>query len=396
MVENSFQLAVIGAGASGLTAAARAAQDGKSVVILDHRADPGAKVLISGGGRCNFTNKKITADFYFSENPHFCKSALARFGTQDILDRFSKAGIEWKEEENGKIFAGSAAAVRDFLFRNAAQSGALFRFAERIEEIEKNEALFSLKTDQGRLYAEAVLIATGGLSCPALGASDFGFRAARRFGLKIIEPAPALVPFRFDAAGCPDLRDLSGVSVPVSVTVGRKKITDNLLLTHKGVSGPAALRASLYWEPGMAVQIDFLPGENLRRGLEILKEQKEKRFAVNVLAEKMPLRLAQRFSLLLPENRRNIPLAQLSGRDLAVLAEGISHCSFRPAGTDGYDKAEVTKGGVDTGGLSSSTMEARTVKGLYFAGEVMDVTGELGGYNLHWAWASGEAAGHSV
>ncbi len=396
MVGNSFHLAVIGAGASGLTAAAGAAKAGKSVVVLDHRAEPGAKVLISGGGRCNFTNKKIAPDFYFSKNPHFCKSALARFGTQAVLERFAKAGIDRTEEENGKIFAGSAAAVRDFLLRDAAEGGALFRFGERIEEIEKNDALFFLKTDKGRLCAESVLIATGGLSCPALGASDFGFRTARRFGLKVIEPSPALVPFRFDDAGRPDLRDLSGVSLPVSVRVGRKEITDNLLLTHKGFSGPAALRASLYWEPGRPVQINFRPGEDVLRGLEALKEKKEKRFAANVLAEKMPLRLAQRFSSLLPESRRNTPLAQLSGRDLALLADGIARYSFMPAGTDGYDKAEVTKGGVDTDGLSSATMEARTVKGLYFAGEVIDVTGELGGYNLHWAWASGEAVGRSV
>lgn len=396
MVGNSFYLAVIGAGASGLTAAAEAARAGKSVVVLDHRADPGAKVLISGGGRCNFTNRKITPDFYFSKNPHFCKSALARFGTQEILDRFSKAGIDWTEEENGKIFAGSAAAVRDFLLKDAAEGGAQFRFGERIEEIEKNDGRFFLKTDKGTLCAESVLIATGGLSCPALGASDFGFRAARRFGLKIIEPSPALVPFRFDSASLPDLRDLSGVSLPVSVRVERKEIADNLLLTHKGFSGPAALRASLYWEPGRPVRIDFLPGEDVLCGMKALKEKKERRFAVNVLAEKIPLRLAQRFSSLLPEKRRNVPLAQVGDRDLALLAEGIKRYSFLPAGTDGYDKAEVTKGGVDTDALSSSTMEARTVKGLYFAGEVMDVTGELGGYNLHWAWASGEAVGRNV
>ncbi len=379
---------VIGAGASGLICAAECGRRGRSVLVLDHGKRTAAKVLISGGGRCNFTNLDMHARHYLSRNPHFCTSALARFTPRDILARMEQHGIAYYEKEAGQLFCVKSS--RDFagmLEEECRQAGAELLLGCRVEEI-RREDRFVVTTDRGELRAGSVVVATGGLSYANLGATGFGHAVARQFGLKVIPPRPALVPFVLAHEDRKVFGPLAGVSLECAVQCSGRSFRGSLLFTHKGLSGPAALQASLSWEPGMRLVIDLLPDVDLA-GIFAAKRRSRTEMH-NLLSGLLPRRLAQAWC----EHRIVArPLDQTSDKELREIAKGLHGWEVVPKGTEGYATAEVTAGGVDTGELSSKTMEARRVPGLYFTGEVVDVTGELGGYNLHWAWASGHAAG---
>jgi len=382
---------IIGAGASGLFCAAECGRRGRSVLVLDHAPRAASKVLISGGGRCNFTNLGAAPDRYRSRNPHFCKSALARFTPRDILSLVEKHHIAYYEKEAGQMFCVKSS--RDFialLERECAQAGVDTRLSCSISNIAR-EGGFAVTTDHGEFRSDSLVIATGGLSYGKLGASGFGHDIARQFGLKVVPLLPALVPFLFPGRAQALFKELAGISLDAALSCGGKHFADSILFTHRGLSGPAALQASLYWTPGEPLLIDLLPGKDI---LAVLMDRRRSRMALRtLLAEHLPKRLAEVWCGMIADPK---PLDQTSDKELKEIAEGLHAWSVLPKGTDGYDTAEVTAGGVDTDELSSKTMESKKVRGLYFIGEVVDVTGELGGYNLHWAWASGFAAGQAA
>ena len=394
-IRKPYDLIVIGAGAAGLTAAAEAGKNGKKVLVVDHNASPVQKVLISGGGKCNFSNKFVSADRYVSTNPHFCKSALAGFGWQNMTKELDQKGIRWEEREDGKLFAFSSRDICRFLVERAQGHGAGFLFNVSNFDLRKND-LFCLRCDAGTFESKNLLIATGGLSYPAVGAGDIGYRLAQRFGLKVIPPHPALVALDFAEKMCPDFNGLAGISLRARVKTAKTVKEGMLLFTNRGISGPVVLQTSLYWNEGQPIEIDFLPYTNVSEELKQRRRSKEKKKIKNVLADYLPVRLADRFAALLNEADQNASLTALSDKSFFLLNEKIKKCCFVPLKTAGWDNAEVTKGGVDVNALSSATLECRSVQGLFFAGEVLDVTGELGGFNLHWAWASGSAAGKAI
>lgn len=379
---------VIGAGASGLMCAAECGKRGRSVLVLDHAERMGSKVLISGGGRCNFTNLNVTAGHYLSENPHFCKSALARFTPQDMLSLVRKEGIPYYEKEAGQLFCvKSSRDILALLRHECDRANVEPLLACRVTKIQKTGA-FLVATDRGTFESASLVIATGGLSYPGLGASGFGHSIARQFGLRVTEVKPALVPLSFSGRDQKIFRDLAGISLDSSVECGGSRFRGNLLFTHRGVSGPAILQASLYWKPGMPVLVDLLPDIDLPSAFSAKRQSTmEMRTLLNQF---FPKRFAQTWCDLYATSK---PVAQYSDRELALIANQLHSWRIRPNATEGYKSAEVTAGGVDTGELSSKTMESKKAPGLYFIGEVLDVTGHLGGYNLHWAWASGHAAG---
>ncbi len=379
---------IIGAGASGLLCAAECGRRGRSVLVLDHAPRAGSKVLISGGGRCNFTNLNANAGRYCSRNPHFCKSALARFTPRDILSLVEKHHIAYYEKEAGQIFCvKSAREIMAMLGRECERAGVEQRLGVRVADIAKAE-VFSVTTDAGVFQSGSLVIATGGPSYPDLGASGFGFDVAWQFGLAVVPPRPALVPFVFAARDQKVFHELAGISLDAAVSCGAKRFRGGILFTHRGLSGPAALQASLYWTSGEPLVIDLLPGTDI---LEILTAKRRSRMELRtLLAGQFPKRFAEAWCDQMATSK---PLDQTSDRELRETAERLHVWKVLPKGTEGYATAEVTAGGVDTDELSSKTMEAKKVPGLYFIGEVVDVTGELGGYNLHWAWASGFAVG---
>lgn len=387
-----YGLIVIGAGAAGLTAAACAARFGKSVLIIEKNAEPARKIYVSGGGKCNFSNRRVNGDHYLSANPRFCRSALAGVTPDDVLKRLDDARIGWEEREDGKLFAFSGESIRRFVLNEARAAGAELLTGVALFDLQKSD-VFRLTCSAGEFSADAVLIATGGKSCPALGATGIGFSLAEKFGLKVVPPEPALVSLKLASGTAPDLTGLSGVSLPVRIKTGKRGQFGDLLFTPDAVSGPAVLQTSLRWNAGEAVEIDFLPETDLTAVLKTRRLSKEKKHLAAVLSEMMPSRLARRFVGNIEENT---PLSAVSDKVFAKLDRTVKHFRFTPPATGGWTKAEVTKGGVDVNGLFSATMESRTVSGLYFAGEVVDVTGEVGGYNLHWAWASGTAAGKAA
>jgi predicted Rossmann fold flavoprotein len=384
----SRDVIVIGAGAAGLFCAAECGRRGRSVLVLDHGKRIGAKVLISGGGRCNFTNLDMHAGHYFSHNPHFCKSALARFSPRDILARVEKHRIAYYEKEAGQIFCvKSSRDMAVLLEHECSQAGAEMLLGCRVVEIGR-ESGFVVATDRGRFHSQSLVVATGGLSYENLGATGFGHELARTFGLRVIPPRPALVPFVLAHGDKKVFGQLAGVSLACTVTCAGRTFRGSVLFTHKGLSGPAALQASLAWEPGLPLTIDLLPDTDL---LGTFAAKRRSRIEMhNLLSGLLPKRLAQTWC---QHRIVSKPLDQTSDRELQEIAKGLHAWEMVPKGTEGYATAEATAGGVDTDELSSKTMEAHKVPGLYFIGEVVDVTGELGGYNLHWAWASGHAAG---
>jgi predicted Rossmann fold flavoprotein len=366
----NVDLVVIGGGAAGLMCAMRAGQRDRKVLLLDHAEKVGKKILISGGGRCNFTNTGSQPEAFLSTNPHFCKSALARYTQHDFIALVDKHRIAWHEKTLGQLFCdGSARQIVAMLLAECAAVGVDVRTAHRITSVEKSDR-FTVKTDQGDFTAASVVLATGGLSIPKMGATGFAHEVCRRFGLKITQTRPALVPF---TAKVPEI---SGVSLEVVARCGKQRFREAMLFTHRGLSGPAILQISSYWQPGQEISIDLLPGLDAAQFLKERRHARPKAELRNLLAEVMPQRLAD------------------------VLAAGgtstLNDWRITPTGTEGYAKAEVTVGGVDTDGLSSKTMEARKVPGLYVIGEAVDVTGSLGGYNFQWAWSSGWAAGDAA
>ena len=367
--------------------ALRAGQRGRKVLLLDHAEKVGKKILISGGGRCNFTNLDARPEAFLSNNPHFCKSALARYTQHDFIELVEKHRIAWHEKTLGQLFCdGSARQIVAMLLDECAAAGVDVRVAHRVTKVEKADR-FTITTDHGDFSAAALVLATGGLSIPKMGATGFAHDLARRFGLKLTEIRPGLVPLTLATPA------ISGVSLDVVARCGRASFREALLFTHRGLSGPAILQVSSYWRPEQQIVVDMLPDLDAASFLKERKRTRPKAELRTVLAEKLPQRLAQ---ALAPDIGTEGTMANLRDRDLEALAARLKTWTIVPTGTEGYAKAEVTVGGIDTAGLSSKTMEAKSVPGLYAIGEAVDVTGWLGGYNFQWAWSSGWVAGESV
>jgi len=383
---------IIGAGAAGLMCAAAASRRRRKVVVLDHSGRPGNKILVSGGGRCNFTNYHVDAGCYLSGNPHFCKSALSRFSQWDFLERVKTYEIPFHEREHGQLFCdGSAREILDMLLTECRIGDVSIRLKAVIHSIEKlGGRHYAVRSGRGDFHCESLVIATGGLSVPSLGASPFGYKIAEQFGLKVRPIRPALVPLTLNPADKERFSALSGIAVDANVRFRDQSFRGNLLFTHRGLSGPAVLQISSYWEPGGVVAIDLLPGMDLGETLEKWKEVRPKIYFRTALSERLPKRLVDAVS---GERFSEVMLRRLDRRMMEEAAMLFHKWRIKPGGTEGYRTAEVTAGGVDCDGISSKTMEARDVEGLFFVGEVLDVTGRLGGYNLQWAWSSGWCAG---
>ncbi|WP_444454688.1 NAD(P)/FAD-dependent oxidoreductase [Rhodobacter capsulatus] len=383
----TYDVIVLGAGAAGLMAAATAGQAGARVLVLDHAEAAGKKILISGGGRCNFTNTGTTAGCFLSENPHFAKSALARYTQWDFLALVDRYGIAWHEKTLGQLFCdGSARQILSMLLEECEKGGVEIRLSTRIGEIAHADGRFRV----AGFEAAQLVIATGGPSIPKMGASGIAYQIAERFGLPVVTPRPALVPLTLgDEAQA--FRDISGLSLPVTARVGTVSFTEAALFTHRGLSGPAILQASSYWHEGAPLVLNLLP--NAFDLLRTARQRMPRARLRAALSEHLPNRLAE---VMVARIGLQKELANCSDADLERAAEHLTHLTLHPTGTEGFAKAEVTAGGVSTAALSSRTMEAKDVPGLYVIGEAVDVTGWLGGYNFQWAWSSGRAAGLAI
>jgi predicted Rossmann fold flavoprotein len=389
----AFDAVIVGAGAAGLMCALTAGQRGRRVLILDHVDQAGAKILISGGGRCNFTNLEVTPDRFLSANPHFCKSALSRYRQRDFVALVERHHIPYHEKTEGQLFCdGSAREIVAMLLAESAAGGVDLRLDHSVIEITRNNQ-FRIETNHGTYAAPALVIATGGLSVPKMGATGFAYETARRFGLAITETRPGLVGLRVAGDTLKLAQPLAGVSVDAEVSCRRYRFRENILFTHRGLSGPAILQISSYWREGEALSIDLAPALDAERFLKERKRVRPRAELKSVLAEILPTRLAH---ALAEVTSIDGPMANLPDRSLAEIAGRLKRWPLRPSQTEGWAKAEVTVGGVDTAGLSSKTMEAREVPGLFIIGEAVDVTGWLGGYNFQWAWSSGWCAGQAL
>ena len=396
-MSKQFDVAVIGAGAAGMMCAAVAGQRGKRVVLIDHASRLAEKIRISGGGRCNFTNLYAGPGNFLSENPHFCKSALSRYTPQDFLSLMKRHGIAWHEKHKGQLFCDDSAEDIIRMLKAECDAGKVqWRMPCAVNDVSQLDAGgFLLHTSLGEISAESVVIATGGLSIPKIGATDFAHKIARQFGIKVIEPRPALVPLTFDVKAWEPFAPLSGISLEVDIETGEKKsktvFREDLLLTHKGLSGPGVLQISSFWQPGAAIRINLLPELDVAEELIAAKTTTKKNIA-NYLAQYLPARLVD--GLLSAHGfDGDLKIADMQDKRLRTLGEKLNRWELLPNGSEGYRKAEVTRGGVDTRALSQQSMMAAKVPGLYFIGESVDVTGWLGGFNFQWAWASGSAAG---
>ena len=382
---------ILGGGAAGLMCAATAGQRGARVLLVDHGAEPGRKILISGGGRCNFTNIGAGADRYLSANPHFAKSALGRYRPADFLELVERYGIAWHEKTLGQLFCdGSARQILTMLMDECAAGGVAFALGQPVADVAHADGRFRVRVGGRELTAPALVLATGGPSIPKLGASDFAYGIARRFGLKIVQPRPALVPLTLPAEEAL-FRELSGVATEVLARAGKAAFREAALFTHRGLSGPAILQISSYWQPGEAIGIDFLP-DAAPGWLAEAKRARPNAALRSVLGGLLPQRLAD----VLADRLEVGELHAARDAALAGAERQLADWRFRPNGTEGFAKAEVTVGGIATDGLSQRTMEAKRLPGLYCIGEAVDVTGWLGGYNFQWAWASGFAAGEAI
>lgn len=383
---------IIGAGAAGMMCAAQAGQRGRRVLLIEHYHKLGEKIRISGGGRCNFTNLHCAPEHFLSQNPHFCRSALARYTPRHFIALVERHGIAWHEKTLGQLFCDNGAQqIIDMLKSECDRGGVEWRMPCEVRAVTREGRTFTVTTDQGTYRAPSLVVASGGLSVARIGAGPFGYRLAEQFGLKVVAPRPALVPLSFDPDALARFGDLSGISIDAEVSCNGGRFREKLLLTHRGLSGPAILQISSYWRGGDFIEIDLLPGRDAEAWL--LAEQPSRTQLDNLLAQVLPRRFAQQWCA---AHGSSGPLNQFSHSALKALAHGLHHWRVQPSGTLGYNKAEVTLGGVDTDGLSSKTMEARTQPGLFFIGEVVDVTGHLGGFNFQWAWASGHAAAQAV
>lgn len=389
-----YDVAIIGAGAAGMMAAFTAGRRGKSVVVLDHAKAPGEKIRISGGGRCNFTNIHAGPKNYLSQNPHFAKSALARYTPSDFIAMVDRHKIAWHEKTLGQLFCDdSAKDIIRMLMEEMRAVQVDLRLSCEISDIAKGLDGFRLSTSEGQVLADNLVMACGGKSIPKMGATGFAYRIAEQFGLPVTETRPALVPLTLEPNLLGELSELSGVAVDADVSCGKTRFHEALLFTHRGLSGPSILQISSYWREGEEIQLSLEPGIDILEHLKTAKRENGRQQVQTVLAQHLPKRLAQ---YLAETAKLERPLADLPDKALASLAERIRRWSIKPAGSEGYRTAEVTLGGVDTNALDSRTMQAKTVPGLYFIGECVDVTGWLGGYNFQWAWASGHAAGEAL
>jgi predicted Rossmann fold flavoprotein len=393
---HTFDAVVIGAGAAGLFCAGVAGQRGLRVLLIDHAEKVAEKIRISGGGRCNFTNRDAGPANFLSANPHFCRSALARYTPQDFISLVQRHRIPFHEKHKGQLFCDeSSDEIINMLLRECEAGGVTRWQPCSVNAISDG---FVLDTSRGTVRTRSVVIATGGLSIPKIGATDFGYRIAKQFGHKLIETRPALVPLTFDAAQWAPFVDLSGLSLEARVATGEGKakgeFLEDLLFTHRGLSGPAILQISSFWAPGTPIRLDLAPAQDLQADLAAAKNASKRKLG-NELAEILPRRLAQTWLAGKPDLAEK-PMPELRDRDLQALATGLKRWELTPSGTEGYKKAEVTAGGVDTRELSSQTMESQKTPGLFFIGEVVDVTGWLGGYNFQWAWASAAACARSL
>ena len=400
---SNVDVVIIGAGAAGMMCAMTAAQRGRKVLLLDHCVKPAEKIRISGGGRCNFTNLNVKPENFLSGNPHFCRSALARFTPQHFIALLDKHGIGYHEKTLGQLFCDdSSETIIAMLKSECDAAGVRWYLPCEVQEIHssppkagagegRNATRFTLSTSRGQFHAQSLVIASGGLSIPKMGATPFGYKIAQQFGIPVTKLKPGLVPLNFHPDEWKAYSELAGISVDAVVSHGKQSFRENLLFTHRGLSGPAILQISSYWEHGQSLSINLLPAHDI---LDLFKQQHGSRMLPsNFLAQYLPKRFAETWCGQLAENK---PLNQYSEKELSKFAAKLCDWQITPTGTLGYSKAEVTCGGVDTHALSSKTMQANEVPGLYFIGEVVDVTGQLGGFNFQWAWASAVAAGLSV
>ena len=386
---------ILGAGGAGLMCAIHATKRGRSVVLIDHATKIGGKILISGGGRCNFTNTGATHANYVSENPHFAKSALSRYLPSDFIAMVKEHGIAFHEKKLGQLFCDvSARDIVAMLESEVKKAGVELKLGCKIQSVAKVTEGFEVTTDRGAISCASLVVATGGLSIPKLGATGIGYDIAKQFNLKIVATRPALDGFTFTEADTPFYSQLSGLSADVTLSCNGTVFRENILFTHAGLSGPAALQSSLHWKEGDTVSIDFFPENDIFAELIEKKKQGNKGHVKNLLTEKLASRLAE--NLCAKWGLPDLPLPQVPEKKFEQFCQAIHGWKIIPLSTVGYSKAEVTRGGVDTNDLSSKTMEAKKVPGLFFIGEVVDVTGWLGGYNFQWAWASGWAAGQAV
>lgn len=388
-----YDVIIIGAGAAGKMCGAVAGARGHRVLILDHAKSAGEKIRISGGGRCNFTNIHSGPANFLSQNPHFCKSALAGYSPQDFVRLVDSYGIAWHEKTLGQLFCDdSAKQIIAMLLDECAKAGNDIRLRTSVTEVTRGESGFAVMTDAGRFDSRALVVACGGPSIPKMGATGYGYRLAEQFGLNVIEPRAGLVPLTFTDALKQPLQALSGVSVPAAVRHGKTLFEEALLFTHRGLSGPAILQISSYWQPGDVIRVDLSPGVDVLDTLKTARRAGPKQSPATALARCVPARLAEYLTDHVTQKR----IADMSDKTLNAIAETVSNWTVKPAGTEGFRTAEVTLGGVDTAELNARTMEAKAVPGLYFIGEVVDVTGHLGGHNFQWAWASGVACGKAI
>ncbi len=383
---------IIGAGAAGLMCALTAGQRGRSVLVLDHGKRPGRKILLSGGGRCNYTNMYTEAANYLSENKHFCKSALSRFSQWDFQGLVDKHGIDWHEKTLGQLFCNNSSKdILDMLLKECDQPTITIAHNVGIEGVQgKNDNEFTITTSLGTVEAESLVIATGGLSFPTMGSTDFGFKVARQFGHAIVPLRPALVPFTLSKEDLARFVDLSGISTEVIAECNGASFREALLFTHKGLSGPAILQVSSYWNLGDHITINWLPAIDVAEWLQEQRTARPRAFLTSILCEHLPKRLASILAEWIGEKGE---ASQWRKESIDRIINILTECRITPNGTEGYKKAEVTIGGVNTNELSSKTMASQKQDGLYFIGEVVDVTGHLGGFNFQWAWASGHCAG---
>jgi predicted Rossmann fold flavoprotein len=392
MSKHDYDVIILGAGAAGLMCAGVAGKRGRSVLVLEQARHPGEKIRISGGGRCNFTNLHTSPANFLSENPRFCHSALSGYTQHDFIALADKYRIAWHEKTRGQLFCdGSSRQIIDLLLEECRS--AQLRLGVRISAVSKNEHGFVVTTDQGEFRCRSLVVATGGPSIPKMGASGFGYKIAGQFGLKIVPPRAALVPLTFDAAMLAQFKDLSGISVDAIVSCGKTRFDEALLFTHRGLSGPAILQISSYWRAGEDIVIDMAPKLDVLAELKQLRRDHPRQELATALTGLLPKRLAQTIADKIDGPER---LADFPDRLLSKAAADVKAWHVRPNGTEGYRTAEVTLGGVGTTELSSKTFETKSVPGLYFIGEVVDVTGHLGGFNFQWAWSSGHAAGRYV
>ncbi|MEQ9546251.1 MAG: NAD(P)/FAD-dependent oxidoreductase [Marinobacter sp.] len=391
---SDYDVIIIGAGAAGLMCAATAGYRGRRVLVLDHANKPGKKILMSGGGRCNFTNLNSTPANFLSQNPHFCISALKRYTPQHFLELVERHGIEHEEKAAGQLFCrDSAKDVLNLLLTECEWAGAEIRMKTQVRDITEVSGGYRLATGSGTLSCESLVVACGGLSIPTMGATGFGYDIARQFGLEVLPTRAGLVPFTLHPELKQQLAPLSGISCPVDVSCHNEHFREPMLVTHRGLSGPAMLQISSFWEPGDSLAINLMPACQIREDLLSLRKEKPQSTVGQYLAQHLPKRFAQAFNDL---NGWTGPLQGYKNTDIEQVASILSQWSIKPAGTEGYRTAEVTLGGVDTRQLSSKSMAVLDQPNLYFIGEVVDVTGHLGGHNFQWAWASGVAAGNNA